>query len=150
MSNLKQDLSNQMKAAMKSGDKTKLGFCRNLLAAIKKQEIDTRQDLTDEDVLKVIAFSVKQRRDSIDQFKTAGRDDLVANEQSELDFLITFMPPQLSDEELSSCVEDAIKESQASTPKDMGKVMKVLLPKVQGRADGKKVSQLVKQLLGQG
>jgi uncharacterized protein len=143
MPTIKETLSEQMKAAMKSGDKDRLGFVRNLHAQIRKKEIDDKVDLDDAGVQKLIATSMKQRQDSIDQFKQGGREDLVAKEAAELEFLKSFMPKQLDEEELRKLVDWAVTEAKAAGPKDMGAVMKLLMPKVQGRADGKLVSSLV-------
>lgn len=145
---IKASLSEQMKSAMKSGDKDKLSFARNLHAAIRKKEIDERIDLDDAGVQKIITSLVKQRQDSIEQFKQGGREDLVAKEQAELCFLMSFMPEQMSEDEVRKLVDWAVTEAKASGPKDMGNVMKLLMPKVQGRADGKIVSQCVKERLG--
>lgn len=148
MTTLKQRLSDQMKASMKSGDKDTLAFVRNLHAAIRKKEIDDRVDLDDAAVQKIVASSIKQRQDSIDQFKQGGREDLVAKETAELQFLQTYMPEQMSEDEVRKIVDWAVTEAKAASPKDMGNVMKLLMPKVQGKADGKLVSQLVKERLG--
>lgn len=147
MASIKESLAQQLKDAMKAGDKDKVLYARNLHAAIRKKEIDDRVDLVDADVLKIISTSLKQRQDSIDQFKAGGREDLVAKEQSEVDFLKTFMPQQMSEAEVRELVKWAVAESKAQGPKDMGAVMKVLMPKTQGKADGKLVSELVKQAL---
>jgi uncharacterized protein len=148
MASIKESLSEQMKSSMKAGNKDLLAYIRNLHAAIRKKEIDDRVDLDDAGVLKIIATLVKQRQDSIEQFDKGGRQDLVAKESAELQFLQGFMPAQMSDEELKQTVEWAVSEAKATGPKDMGQVMKLLLPKVQGKADGKRVSQLVREKLG--
>jgi hypothetical protein len=148
MPTVKETNQEMMKTAMKSGDKSTLQFSRNLHAAIRKREIDDRKDLDDGEVLKLIATMLKQREDSIEQFKKGGRDDLVQNEEAEAKYLRQFMPAQLSPDELRPIVQGAIAESGAKEAKDLGKVMKVLLPKVQGKADGKLVNQLVRELLG--
>lgn len=148
MATIKEKLSEQMKAAMKSGDKDTLAFARNLHAAVRKKEIDDRVELDDAAVQKIISTSLKQRQDSIEQFKQGGREDLVAKEAAEMKFLQAFMPQQLSESEVKTLVEAAVQEANASGPKDMGNVMKVLMPKVQGRADGKLVNQLVREKLG--
>lgn len=145
---IKASLSEQMKSAMKSGDKDKVTFARNLHAAIRKKEIDERIDLDDEGVQKIITSLVKQRQDSIEQFKQGNREDLVAKEQAELNFLMSFMPEQLGIDEVRKLVDWAVSEAKATGPKDMGNVMKLLMPKTQGRADGKIVSQCVKERLG--
>ena len=137
-----------MKTAMKSGDKATLQFSRNLHAAIRKREIDDRKDLEEGEVLKLISTLLKQREESISQFRTGGREDLVAAEEAEANYLRKFMPAQLTAEELKPIVAAAVTESGAKDAKDLGKVMKVLLPKVQGKADGKLVNQLVREALG--
>lgn len=145
---IKTKLSEQMKSAMKSGDKDTLAYARNLHAAVRKKEIDDRVDLDDAGVLKIISTSVKQRQDSIEQFKQGGREDLVAKEQAELKFLQSFMPAQMDEAEIRKVVDWAVTEAKATGPKDMGNVMKLLMPKVQGKADGKLVNQIVKERLG--
>ena len=150
MASIKERLSEQMKAAMKSQSKDTLAFCRNLHAAIRKKEIDDRKDLDDAGVIKIITSSIKQRQDSIEQFKAGNREDLVAKEAAELQFLQSFMPKQLEEDEVRKLVDWAVTESKAAGPKDMGNVMKILMPKVQGLADGKLVNQLVRERLGQG
>jgi uncharacterized protein YqeY len=150
MPTIKERLSEQMKSSMKSGDKETLAFVRNLHAAVRKREIDDKVDLDDAGVLKIISSLVKQRQDSIEQFKQGNREDLVIKEESELKFLQSFMPEQMDEAEVRKWVDWAVIESKAAGPKDMGQVMKLLLPKVQGRADGKLVSQLVREKIGQG
>ena len=148
MATLKEQLSEQIKTAMKSGNKDALTYARSLHAAIRKKEIDDRIELDDAGVIKIVTSLVKQRQDSIDQFRQGGREDLVAKEEAELKFLQTFLPTQLSEAEVRQLVDWAVTESKAASAKDMGLVMKLLMPKVQGKADGKLVSQLVKERLG--
>jgi uncharacterized protein YqeY len=148
MATIKERLNEGMKTAMKSGDKDVVAFSRNVLAAIKKKEIDDRVEMDDAAVQKVISSSIKQRQDSIEQFTAGNRPDLVAKEQLELKFLQSFMPQQMSEDEVKSVVDWAVTESKATSAKDMGNVMKLLMPKVQGRADGKLINQLVRQRLG--
>lgn len=148
MATIKERLSEIMKSAMKSGDKDTVAFSRNLHAAVRKKEIDDRVDLDDAGVQKIISSAIKQRQDSIQQFTQGGRADLVAKEEAELKFLQGFMPAQMEEAEVRKLVDWAVTESKASSPKDMGQVMKLLMPKVQGRADGKLVNQLVKERLG--
>jgi len=145
---LKDKLSETMKASMKSGDKARLGFARNLHAAVRKKEIDDRVDLDDAGLMKIVQSLSKQRQDSIDQFRQGGRMDLVDSEEAELKFLQEFLPAQMSDDELKKLVADAVAEAKPASAKEMGKVMKVLLPKVQGRADGKRVNEAVRAALG--
>lgn len=148
MATLKERLSTEIKEAMKGGDKEKLQFARNLHAAIRKKEIDERVDLDDAAVVKIAGSLVKQRQDSITQFRQGGREDLATKEEAELKFLQSYMPQQMSESELRSLVAAAVTEANATGPKDMGAVMKLLMPKTQGRADGKLLSQLVKEKLG--
>ena len=145
---IREQVASDMKAAMKAGDKARLGYARNLHAAIRKKEIDDKVELDDGAVQQLIGTLSKQRRDSIDQFTKGGREDLVDAEKAELDYLMSHMPQQMDEAEIRSIVEAAVKETGASDPKDMGKVMKVVAPKTQGRADGKLVSQYVRQALG--
>ena len=150
MASIKERLSETIKSSMKSGQKETLAFARNLHAAVRKKEIDDRIDLDDDGVIKIITSLAKQRQDSIDQFQQGGREDLVEKETAELKFLQSFLPQQLSESELRELVNWAVTESKAAGPKDMGLVMKLLMPKTQGRADGKMVNQLVRERIGQG
>jgi len=149
MATIKEKLTEGMKNALKAGDKDTLAFTRNILAVVKKKEIDDRVQLDDAGVQKLIAVSMKQRQDSIDQFKKGGREDLVTKEEAELKFLQSFMPAQMTEDELKRLVDWAVTEAKASGPKDIGNVMKLLMPKIQGRADGKLVNQLVRERIGQ-
>lgn len=144
---IKEILSETMKASMKSGDKELLGFVRNLHAAVRKKEIDDRADLDDAGIQKIIGTLVKQRQESISQFKQGGREDLVTKEEAELKFLQSFLPAQMSEAEITSLVTAAVSEAKAQSAKDMGAVMKVLMPKVTGRADGKLVNEIVRAQL---
>ena len=144
---LKQRITDDMKAAMKSGDKPRLGTIRLILAAIKQREVDERIELGDEQVLAVLDKMIKQRRDSIAQYSQAGRAELAAQEQAEIDVIQGYMPEALSDDEITALVADAIATTGAAEMRDMGKVMGVLKPKLQGRADMGAVSALVKQRL---
>jgi len=148
MATLKERLSDTIKQSMKSGDKDTLGFARNLHAAVRKKEIDDRVDLDDSGIQKIVQTLVKQRQDSIEQFKTGGREDLVNKETAELKFLVSYLPAQMDETEIRSIVDWAVTESKAASAKDMGAVMKLLMPKVQGKADGKLVNQIVKEKLG--
>lgn len=137
-----------MKRAMKSGDKSTLQFTRTLHAAIRKREIDDRKDLDDAEIAKLISTMLKQREDSITQFRAGGREDLATSEEAEAKYLKQFMPEQMSEAEIKILVAQVVDEVQAKDAKDLGKVMKVLQPKVSGRADGKLVNQLVREKLG--
>jgi uncharacterized protein YqeY len=145
---LKQQITDAMKAAMKGGDKARLGVIRLILAAIKQREVDDRIELDDAQVLAVLDKMVKQRRDSIQQYEDAGRDELAAAEAAEIAVIQDFLPAELSAAEIDEIIAAAIVETGAESMRDMGKVMAVVKPKVQGRADVGKVSGLVKQRLG--
>ena len=144
---LKKQITEDMKSAMKAGEKDRLKVVRLILAAIKQIEIDKRIELDDAAVLTVLDKMVKQRRDSLEQYSRAGRDDLAAQEQFELDLIQTYLPEQLGEEELAGLISDTISELGASSIKDMGPVMNALRGKVQGRADMKAVSQAVRNQL---
>jgi uncharacterized protein YqeY len=136
-----------MKAAMKGGDKARLGVIRLILAAVKQREVDERIELDDSQILAVLDKMVKQRRDSIQQYAEAGRDDLVAQEAAEIEVIQEFLPAALSEPEIVAIIDAAIAETAAETMRDMGKVMGVVKPQVQGRADVGMVSGLVKRKL---
>ena len=144
---LKQRLQDEMKAAMKGGDKQRLGVIRLMLAAIKQKEVDDRIDLSDEQVLAVLDKMVKQRRDSITQYEGAGRNELADQEKFEIGVIQEFLPAALSKEQIVALVDEAISSAGASSVKDMGKVMGIVKPKAQGRADMGAVSALVKERL---
>ncbi|WP_338890497.1 GatB/YqeY domain-containing protein [Aeromonas rivipollensis] len=144
---LKDQLKDQQKLAMLAKDKARLGAIRLLMAEIKQREVDTRVELNDEDILAVVTKMVKQRRDSISQFEAAGRQDLADKESAEILVLQEFLPQQLTAEEIVVLIEQAITESGAAVMADMGKVMAVLKPKIQGRADVGAVSAQVKTRL---
>jgi len=144
---LKQNLTADMKASMKGGDKKRLGVIRLVLAAIKQIEVDERIELDDNRVLAVLDKMVKQRRESISQYKDAGRDDLREQEEYEVSILQDFLPEALSEEEISQMITKAISDTGAESIKDMGKVMGVLKPQMQGRADMGAVSGKIKAQL---
>ncbi|MDW4560144.1 MULTISPECIES: GatB/YqeY domain-containing protein [Aeromonas] len=144
---LKDQLKDQQKLAMLARDKARLGTVRLLMAEIKQREVDTRIELNDEDILAVVTKMVKQRRDSISQFEAAGRQDLADKESAEILVLQEFLPQQLTADEIAALIEQAITESGAAVMADMGKVMAVLKPKIQGRADVGAVSAQVKTRL---
>jgi len=145
---LKQEINDQVKHAMKAGEKERLKVLRMLTAAIKQKEVDERIELDDTQVLAIIDKQVKQRRESIEQYRAGGRDDLADAEQVEIDVLSDFLPTPLTPEELDALIDKAIADTGASGMADMGKVMGDLKPKVQGRADMKGVSQAVRARLG--
>ena len=134
-------------AAMKAKDKGRLGVLRMLQAAIKQVEVDTREDLDDEGVLKVLRAYMKKVKDSLAGARDSGRTELVAGAESELAIVQSYLPAELDDAALEGLVREAIAETGASSPKDMGRVMKAAMAKTGGRADGGRVSALVKSLL---
>lgn len=144
---IKQKIDEAMKAAMRAQEKQRLGVIRLMQAAFKQKEVDERIMITDEIALVILDKMAKQRRESIKQFADAKRDDLVAVEEYELGVLQEFMPAALSAEEIKSLVTAAISETGAQSAKDMGKVMAILKPKLQGRADMGEVGNLIKNLL---
>ena len=147
MSELKARITNDMKLAMKAKDKPAVKAVRMILGAIKQREVDERIELDDAQVLVVIQKMVKQRNDSIAQFKEAGRDDLVDVEEAELLIINNYRPAQLSETEISSAVDQAITDSGASSMQDMGKLMGLLKPRLEGRADMGAVSALIRSKL---
>jgi len=144
---LKDQITEDMKTAMRAKEVTRLGTIRLLLAAIKQREVDERVMVGDAGVLAIVEKLIKQRKDSIEQFAKAGRDDLVAVEQAEMIILQDYLPEQLSDAEISAAVSAAVTASGASGPQDMGKVIGILKPQLAGKADMGKVSGLVKAAL---
>jgi len=136
-----------MKLSMKSGNKERLGVIRLMLSAIKQIEVDERIELDNDRITTVLDKMAKQRRESITQFDSAGRDDLTAIEQAELEIILEYLPEALSDAEINDLVEQSISATGAVTIKDMGKLMGMLKPQLQGRADMGKVSQLIKARL---
>ena len=145
--NLKERITEDMKAAMRAKDGARLGAIRFLQAAIKQKEVDERVNADDAAILAIIEKLIKQRKDSIQQFQQAARNDLVEKEQAELTLLQGYLPQQMSEGELNAAITAAIAESGASGPQAMGKVMAVLKPKIAGRADIGKASALVKARL---
>ena len=144
---LLETLNSDLIVALKKGDKVRVEVIRGLKSDIKYKEIDKREPLTEEDVLGVLVAAAKRRRDSIEQFQKGGRDDLVLKESSELEIITSYLPQQLSDEELQEIVGATLLEIGAKTPADLGKAMKEIMPKVKGRADGNRVRQMIAQKL---
>ena len=145
---LKAQINEAMKAAMRAKEKERLGTIRLVLAEIKKVEVDERIDPDDVRVTSILDKMVKQRRDSMKQFADAGRDELAAKEQTEIEVIQEFLPQPLSEEEIASLIEEAIASTGAASMQDMGKIMGLLKPQMAGRADMGKVSGLIKQRLG--
>lgn len=144
---MRERLVAEMKQAMKSRDSLRLSAIRMVLSSVKNREIDVKHELDDAEITETIVTLCKQRRESIRLFKEAGRQELVDKEEAELKLLTEFLPQQLTREELLVLIDKAIAETSAAGAKDLGKVMKALLPAVSGRADGKVVSEAVKERL---
>ncbi|MCX7780715.1 MAG: GatB/YqeY domain-containing protein [Negativicutes bacterium] len=146
---LKERLNEDMKQAMKDKEtgKLRLSVIRMVRANIKNVEIDRKKELTEEEILDVLAKEVKMRRDSLEEFKKGNRPDMVETLENEIAILMDYLPRQMSEEEVRSVVAEAIAATGATSAKEMGKVMAVLMPKVKGRADGKLVNTIVKEML---
>jgi len=145
---LKEKITQDMKDAMKAGEKERLGVIRLVLSALKQREVDERIVLDDSQILSVLDKMLKQRRESVAQFTQGNRKDLADKEEAEIKIIQAYMPAQLSDAELDQLVASAVAESGAATVKDMGKVMGILKPKVAGKADMSAVSAKIKAKLG--
>lgn len=145
---MREQVTKDMATAMKAGEKDKLSTLRMLMSAIKYKEVDAKHQLSDEEVIAVISTLLKQRQDSVEQFRKGGREDLVEKESKEIEFLRAYLPPQLSEAEVRDIVKKAAAETGAQGQKDMGKLMKVVMPQVKGKADGKLVNDIVKEVLG--
>ena len=144
---LKSQIFDDMKASMKAKDPDRLGALRMLVSEIKKREIDSRTELQEPEVIKIIQSLVKQRRDSVTAFEKGGREDLASKERAEITLFEAYLPEALSEKELTDLIDQAIAETGANSMKDMGKVMGLVQELAAGRADGKTVSQLVKSRL---
>ena len=143
-----EDIQAAVKDAMKNKEKLRLGVLRMLMSELKNRKIELQRELEEADILQVITRMVKQRHDSAEQFAKGGREELAAKEKGEIAVLESYLPEGLSEAELEELVKQAIAETGAQSKKDMGKVMKAVMPKIAGRADGKQVNQLVSRLLG--
>ncbi|TAN63714.1 GatB/YqeY domain-containing protein [bacterium] len=144
---LRDDISKEIVISMKAGDKAKLSALRMLLSAVKYKEVDLKRVLADEEVHQVAGTLVRQRLDSIEQFRKGGREDLAKKEEDEITVLMAYMPPQLGEVELRALIKKAAIDIGASGMKDMGKLMKEIIQQVKGKADGKLVNDIVKEVL---
>lgn len=147
-SQIQVQIQDDVKSAMRARDQKRLTALRLIMAAIKQIEVDQRIELDDQDVLAVLDKMVKQRRESLEQYESAGREDLAAQEKFELDLIAVYLPEALSDDEIATLIKQAVTETGASSIRDMGAVMNILRGQVQGRADMKAVSSAVKAQLG--
>lgn len=144
---LKAEIQDSMKAALKGGDQATLSTLRLLLSALQNEEIKSRRELTSEEILKTVSTLCKQRQESIEHFRRGGRADLVAKEEKELEILRKLLPQPLTEDEVRGLILATIQEVQAQGIQDLGKVMKQVMPKVTGRTEGKRVSDLAKEIL---
>ena len=144
---IKEELQDAMKSAAKEKAKAKLSTLRLALAAVQNKEKEVRKELSEEEAIQVISGLIKKGKESIEQFKAGQRADLVAKEEEEIAVLQTFLPQQLTPEEVEVEVAKAVEEAGASTPRDIGKVMQILMPRIAGRAEGKVVNELVRKRL---
>jgi len=140
-------IDNDIKQALKGGEKAKLTALRGFKSALKYRQIESREELTDAAAIEVLAGQAKKLRESIEQYRQAGRDDLVAKEEAELRLVNAYLPAQLSEDELAEIIRQAIAETGANSPQKIGLVMKAVMPKIKGRADGKLVNRLASELL---
>ena len=145
---LKEQLAQDLKSSMKNKETIRKNTVQMIRTAILQIEKDKKVTLEDEDILDVIAKQLKQRKDVLPEYEKSGRDDLISQLKEEMDVLMGYLPKQLSMEELRPIVEAAVKETGATTMKDMGKVMAVVMPQIKGKADGKAVNAIVKDLIG--
>jgi uncharacterized protein len=150
VSSLKTRLQEDVKAAMRAKDKERLGVLRMVMATLKQAEVDTRKPLADAQIIALLDKMLKQRREALGQYEAAGREDLAAKERFELEVIQIYMPQPLSDAEIEQFIDEAIQHSQAASTKEIGKVMAVLKPRLQGRADMAAVSAKVKARLAAG
>ena len=146
---IKKKLMEDMKRAIKEKDKSRLSIIRLALAALQNKEKELIRELSEQEAIQVISGLVKKGRESIEQFKAGQREDLVAKEEKEIEVLQSFLPQQLTPEELEVEISRAVEEAGASTPKDLGKVMKILMPRIAGRAEGRVVNELVRKRLSE-
>jgi uncharacterized protein len=147
MMSLEERLVQEMKEAMKSSDKLRLSTIRMIRSTVKNKEIELRKPLDDGEIQKAIQGMVRKGEESVEQFKLGGRMDLVEKESKEIEILKSFLPQALTQEEILKIIDETIEETQSTSLKDIGKLMKSVMPKLQGRADGKLVNQLVKERL---
>ncbi len=145
--NLEEKLLEEMKQAMKTNDKIRLSTIRMIRSSSKNKEIELRRKLEDEDIFKVIQGMVRKGEESIEQFQAGGRNDLVEKEKMEIEILKSFLPQAIPQEEIIKIIDETIQETQSSSLKDLGKVMKAVMPRLGGKADGKVINQLVKERL---
>jgi uncharacterized protein YqeY len=146
---LQDQLMADLKGALRDKDEVRKNALRMAIAALKNARVDKNADLTEDEVLAVLAKEVKQRRETLEEFEKVGRDDVVAAESAAIEIVQSYLPQALSEDEIAEMVREAIAETGASSPKQMGQVMRVLMPRVRGRADGRQVNEIVRRLLAE-
>lgn len=144
---LKETLANDLKSAMKEKDVIRKNTVQMVRSSVLQYEKDTLKELGDDGVLDIIAKELKKRRDVLPEYEKSGREDLISDIKREIDILLTYLPKQLTEEELTQIVKEAIEETGATSVKDIGAIMKVVMPKTKGRADGKAINGIIRQLL---
>jgi len=144
---LNKQLTDDLKAAMKAGDKSTMETVRSLKSMIREKEIELNRELTEEDQMQVLSSAAKRRKESIESYQEGGRDDLVQQEEAELAVIEKYLPEQMSEDEIRQLVEEVLEETGAETMQDMGTVMETIMPKVRGKADGSVVQQIVREKL---
>ncbi len=144
---LNEKLNEDMKAAMKAKDKFKLSVLRMIRSEIKNEEINKKGQLDDEEIIEVLSRELKKRREALEEYKKAGREDIVQDLDKEINILLSYMPEQLDEAEIERLAKEAVEETGAETKKDIGKVMGVLMPRLKGKADGKLVNKIVQKYL---
>ena len=144
---LKERIPSDLKDALRNKRTLELNVLRMLQSAIRNQEIDNKGELDDEQVIHVISSEIKKRKDSVDEYKKVGREDAAETEQKEIEILMKYMPEQLSEEDIDKTVQNAIKQSDAKGSKDLGQVMKIVMPELKGKADGKLINKIVRKRL---
>lgn len=142
---LKEQLTNDLKESMKNKEQVKKSVVTLIRAAIKQKEVDERVELDDNAVMDIVSKQLKQRKDALEEFKKAGRDDLISQTEEEIKILLQYLPKQLSDDELRDYIKKAVEQVNATSIKDMGKIMGILMPQVKGKADGKRINNLVSE-----
>ena len=144
---MRNQILEDLKSAMKAQDKLKLSVIRMVKSSIQMEELNKKRELTDEEVIDVISKQIKTRKDSINEFTKGGREDLIESTSKEIEILLTYLPKQLSEEEINNIIDKVFEEIKPSSPKDMGKVMKTVTPLVKGKADMGMVSSIIKNKL---
>lgn len=144
---LKETLANDLKSAMKEKDVIRKNTVQMVRSSVLQHEKDNLKELGDDGVLDIIAKELKKRRDVLPEYEKSGREDLISDIKREIDILLTYLPKQLTEEELTQIVKEAIEETGATSVKDIGAIMKVVMPKTKGRADGKAINGIIRQLL---